>query len=82
MVMYIFGVYVAADVFLGGGDEVWILVEEFSEFSAHRADVGGIALVYSLGGGMLVLGVWALLLTLFVVLELTRGLGRGTLRAV
>lgn len=40
------------------------------------------ALIYSVGGGMLIISAWALLLTLLVVLELTRGLSRGTLRAV
>lgn len=38
--------------------------------------------MYSSGGGILLLGAWVLLLTLFVVLELTRGLSRGALRAV
>lgn len=38
--------------------------------------------MYSMGGGILVMGAWVLLLTLFVVLELTRGLSRGALRAV
>lgn len=38
--------------------------------------------MYSYGGGMLMVGAWVLLLTLFVVLELTRGLSRGALRAV
>lgn len=38
--------------------------------------------MYSEGGGMLVISAGVLLLTLFVVLELTRGLSRGTLRAV
>lgn len=38
--------------------------------------------MYSSGGGVLVMGAWVLLLTLFVVLELTRGLSRGALRAV
>lgn len=47
-----------------------------------RGDIGGVALVYSSGGGMLVIAAWVLLLTLFVVLELTRGLSRGVLRAV
>lgn len=52
------------------------------EFSVFRGDVGGVALIYSLGGGMLVISAWVLLLTLFVVLELTRGIDRGTVRAV
>lgn len=51
-------------------------------FSMFRGDVGGVALMYSIGGGILVISAWALLLTLFVVLELTRGLSRGTVRAV
>nr|YP_636943.1 NADH dehydrogenase subunit 6 [Diretmus argenteus]BAC23461.1 NADH dehydrogenase subunit 6 [Diretmus argenteus] len=45
-------------------------------------DQGAVALMYSSGGGLMMLGAWALLLALFVVLELTRGLSRGTLRAV
>lgn len=56
--------------------------DEFSEFSMFRGDIAGVALIYSMGGGMLVMGAWVLLLTLFVVLELTRGLSRGALRAV
>lgn len=57
-------------------------VDELGEFSVFRGDAGGVAWIYSFGGGMLVIGAWVLLLTLFVVLELTRGLSRGTLRAV
>nr|BCO16618.1 NADH dehydrogenase subunit 6 [Lucasium damaeum] len=47
-----------------------------------RLDMGGVVLLYSLGGGFLVLSGFGLVLALFVVLELTRGLSRGTLRAV
>nr|YP_009058191.1 NADH dehydrogenase subunit 6 [Petenia splendida]AIK67109.1 NADH dehydrogenase subunit 6 [Petenia splendida] len=83
MVVYVVGVGVTASAFWGGWYEgSWVLVDEFSEFSMFRGDVGGVALVYSVGGGMLILGAWVLLLTLFVVLELTRGLSRGALRAV
>ncbi len=57
-------------------------VDELGEFSVLRGDAGGVALMYSSGGGMLVISAWVLLLTLFVVLELTRGLSRGALRAV
>nr|YP_008758039.1 NADH dehydrogenase subunit 6 [Odontobutis potamophila]AGW46893.1 NADH dehydrogenase subunit 6 [Odontobutis potamophila]QGZ07860.1 NADH dehydrogenase subunit 6 [Odontobutis potamophila] len=60
----------------------WVTVDELVEFSVFRGDMAGVAGVYSAGGGMLVVGVWVLLLALFVVLEVVRGLGRGALRAV
>nr|YP_009344738.1 NADH dehydrogenase subunit 6 [Andinoacara pulcher]ALR68967.1 NADH dehydrogenase subunit 6 [Andinoacara pulcher] len=83
MLVYVLGVCVGASMFWGGWYEgVWLSVDDFSEFSVFRGDVGGVALVYSVGGTMLILGAWVLLLTLLVVLELTRGLGRGALRAV
>nr|ALR68916.1 NADH dehydrogenase subunit 6 [Gymnogeophagus balzanii] len=83
LITYLGGVCVVAGAFWGGWYEgFWALVDEFSEFSVFRADIGGVAVIYSVGGGVLILGAWVLLLTLFVVLELTRGLGRGTLRAV
>nr|YP_009298311.1 NADH dehydrogenase subunit 6 [Thorichthys aureus]AOM68273.1 NADH dehydrogenase subunit 6 [Thorichthys aureus] len=83
MVVYILGTGVVASTFWGGWYEgSWVLVDEFSEFSVFRGDIGGVALMYSMGGGMLILGAWVLLLTLFVVLELTRGLSRGALRVV
>nr|YP_009231377.1 NADH dehydrogenase subunit 6 [Passer ammodendri]ALV90081.1 NADH dehydrogenase subunit 6 [Passer ammodendri] len=47
-----------------------------------RSDFGGAALLYSDGVGLLLVGGWGLLLTLFVVLELVRGLSRGAIRAV
>lgn len=56
--------------------------DDMEEVSMFRGDVAGVALMYSMGGGILVLSAWVLLLTLFVVLELTRGLARGTVRAV
>lgn len=56
--------------------------EEGDETAVVRGDIGGVALLYSMGGGMLLVGGWVLLLTLFVVLELTRGLSRGAIRAV
>nr|YP_010735543.1 NADH dehydrogenase subunit 6 [Epinephelus polyphekadion]AKP95098.1 NADH dehydrogenase subunit 6 [Epinephelus polyphekadion]WEL32311.1 NADH dehydrogenase subunit 6 [Epinephelus polyphekadion] len=51
-------------------------------FDVFRGDIGGVAVMYSGGGWMLVVGAGVLLLTLFVVLELTRGLSRGTLRTI
>nr|YP_009058409.1 NADH dehydrogenase subunit 6 [Percalates novemaculeata]BAP40438.1 NADH dehydrogenase subunit 6 [Percalates novemaculeata] len=83
MVLYAVGVGLASGLFWGGWYEAsWVPVDEFGSFSVVRGDVEGVALMYSSGGGMLVISAWVLLLTLFVVLELTRGLSRGTLRAV
>nr|AMD61848.1 NADH dehydrogenase subunit 6 [Centropus sinensis] len=47
-----------------------------------RLDFSGVAMFYSWGVGMFVVAGWGLLLTLFVVLELVRGLSRGAIRAV
>nr|UZC55013.1 NADH dehydrogenase subunit 6 [Percopsis omiscomaycus] len=60
----------------------WFSVNELKEFVVFMGDASGAALMYSFGGGMLLVSAWVLLITLFVVLELTRGLSRGTLRAV
>nr|YP_010381798.1 NADH dehydrogenase subunit 6 [Myersina filifer]UDL72630.1 NADH dehydrogenase subunit 6 [Myersina filifer] len=59
---------------LGGGQAF--------ELSVLRGDLAGVALMYSSGGGLLVVAAWVLLLTLFVVLEVVRGSNRGALRAV
>lgn len=47
-----------------------------------RLDFSGVAIFYSLGAGLFLIAGWGLLLTLFVVLELVRGLSRGAIRAV
>nr|YP_636172.1 NADH dehydrogenase subunit 6 [Campostoma anomalum]ABF74772.1 NADH dehydrogenase subunit 6 [Campostoma anomalum] len=81
--VYLVGVLVAGGLFWGGWYEgSWVVADGLKEFSMLRGDVGGVAMMYSFGGGMLVICAWVLLLTLLVVLELTRGLSRGTLRAV
>nr|QWT29615.1 NADH dehydrogenase subunit 6 [Datnioides polota] len=83
MLVYVAGVCLVSGMFWAGWYESsWVSVDEFNEFSMVRGDTGGVALMYSLGGGMLAISAWVLLLALFVVLELTRGLSRGTLRAV
>nr|BAV70143.1 NADH dehydrogenase subunit 6 [Hampala dispar] len=83
VMVYLFGVGLVAGFSWGGWYEgSWVVVDELKEFSVLRGDVGGVAMMYSFGGGMLVICAWVLLLTLFVVLELTRGLGRGAVRAV
>nr|YP_004123664.1 NADH dehydrogenase subunit 6 [Pungitius sinensis]ABY80691.1 NADH dehydrogenase subunit 6 [Pungitius sinensis] len=83
MILYVVGVAIVSNMFWGGWHEVsWVPADELDGFSTFRGDIGGVAVMYSLGGGMLILSAWALLLTLFVVLELTRGLSRGSVRAV
>ena len=67
-------------VSLGMGGCLWVVVDEAGWESLFRGDMVGVALMYSYGGGLLIIGGWALLLVLFVVLELTRGLSRGALR--
>nr|YP_009720972.1 NADH dehydrogenase subunit 6 [Rupicola peruvianus]QGM79744.1 NADH dehydrogenase subunit 6 [Rupicola peruvianus] len=47
-----------------------------------RLDFDGVAMFYFWGVGQFLVAGWGLLLTLFVVLELVRGLSRGAIRAV
>uniref|UniRef100_A0AAN0LIX6 NADH-ubiquinone oxidoreductase chain 6 n=1 Tax=Araiocypris batodes TaxID=3113020 RepID=A0AAN0LIX6_9TELE len=83
VLVYSLSVMMAAWLFGGGWYEgSLVIVDNLKEFSMLRGDVGGVAMMYSFGGGMLVICAWVLLLTLLVVLELTRGLSRGALRAV
>nr|BAX03862.1 NADH dehydrogenase subunit 6 [Nandus nandus]BBU26006.1 NADH dehydrogenase subunit 6 [Nandus nandus] len=83
MFIYLAVVALAFMIFWGGWYESsWVSADELCEVSVFRGDIGGVALMYAPGGGMLVIGAWVLLLTLFVVLELTRGLSRGAVRAV
>nr|WJJ44427.1 NADH dehydrogenase subunit 6 [Rhinichthys cataractae]WJJ44440.1 NADH dehydrogenase subunit 6 [Rhinichthys cataractae] len=80
---YLLGVVLTAGLFWGEWHEgSWVIIDGLKEFSMLRGDVGGVAMMYSFGGAMLIICAWVLLLTLLVVLELTRGLSRGTLRAV
>nr|YP_003412081.1 NADH dehydrogenase subunit 6 [Raiamas senegalensis]BAI67707.1 NADH dehydrogenase subunit-6 [Raiamas senegalensis] len=81
--MYLFGVSMVALVFWGGWYEgSWVVTDGTEGLSMLGGDVSGVAVMYSFGGSMLVICAWVLLLTLFVVLELTRGLNFGALRAV
>nr|UXF58253.1 NADH dehydrogenase subunit 6 [Exostoma sp. CZ-2022] len=80
--MYLLGVGLVFWYFWAEYGGYWVVVDEFKEFFVVRGDVGGVSFMYSVGGGMLVVCAWVLLLCLFVVLELTRGLSRGALRAV
>nr|AMW90867.1 NADH dehydrogenase subunit 6 [Gekko japonicus] len=65
----------------------WCFMELFVEsgvdaagFFSLRGDFSGVVLLFSMGGWLLLLSGWGLLLALFVVLELTRGRARGGLR--
>lgn len=81
VLFYLLGVGVAGWWFYEGWYGFWFVSDE-KGFYVLRAEVVGVALLYSCGGLVLVTGGLGLLLTLFVVLELTRGLSRGALRAV
>nr|YP_009176459.1 NADH dehydrogenase subunit 6 [Acrossocheilus beijiangensis]ALJ01820.1 NADH dehydrogenase subunit 6 [Acrossocheilus beijiangensis] len=83
VLIYLVGVVVVAGYHWDGWyQSSWMIGEEAHEFSVVHADISGVAVLYSSGGAVLITCAWVLLLTLFVVLELTRGLSRGTLRAV
>nr|YP_008999787.1 NADH dehydrogenase subunit 6 [Mareca falcata]YP_009721011.1 NADH dehydrogenase subunit 6 [Mareca strepera]QQV68473.1 NADH dehydrogenase subunit 6 [Mareca penelope]AGK07540.1 NADH dehydrogenase subunit 6 [Mareca falcata]QGM79809.1 NADH dehydrogenase subunit 6 [Mareca strepera]QQV68460.1 NADH dehydrogenase subunit 6 [Mareca falcata]QQV68486.1 NADH dehydrogenase subunit 6 [Mareca penelope] len=70
---------------LGGFVGSWglgvVTVDSVGMFTV-RLDFSGVAMLYSRGVGMFLVAGWGLLLTLFVVLELVRGLSRGAIRAV
>nr|YP_009312462.1 NADH dehydrogenase subunit 6 [Schistura pridii]BAV72041.1 NADH dehydrogenase subunit 6 [Schistura pridii] len=83
VLIYLLGVGLMVGLFWDNWYEgSWVVIDSLKEFSMLRGDTSGVAMMYSSGGGMLIICAWVLLLTLFVVLELTRGLGRGALRAV
>nr|AYN73543.1 NADH dehydrogenase subunit 6 [Momotus momota] len=68
-----------------GGVEFWkvgVVTVDGGGVHSVRLDFSGVAMFYSCGVGMFLVAGWGLLLTLFVVLELVRGLSRGTIRAV
>nr|YP_010451187.1 NADH dehydrogenase subunit 6 [Acentronura tentaculata]UTV00968.1 NADH dehydrogenase subunit 6 [Acentronura tentaculata] len=58
----------------------WVPVDELSGLTLFRGDTSGVVTMYASGGVMLVVAACSLLLTLFVVLELTRTFNWGTLR--
>nr|YP_009862147.1 NADH dehydrogenase subunit 6 [Columba hodgsonii]QKV10080.1 NADH dehydrogenase subunit 6 [Columba hodgsonii] len=80
-----FVVVLVVGVVVGGFVEGWKLgvatVDGGGMFSV-RLDFSGVAMFYSCGVGMFLAAGWGLLLTLFVVLEVVRGLSRGAIRAV
>nr|YP_009312176.1 NADH dehydrogenase subunit 6 [Enteromius fasciolatus]BAV71560.1 NADH dehydrogenase subunit 6 [Enteromius fasciolatus] len=83
VMVYLLGIGLVAGFFWGSWYEgSWVVADGLKELSILCSDMGGVAVMYSFGGEMLVICAWVLLLTLLIVLELTRGMGRGTLRVV
>nr|YP_010267498.1 NADH dehydrogenase subunit 6 [Garrulax chinensis]UIF94098.1 NADH dehydrogenase subunit 6 [Garrulax chinensis] len=78
------GLVLVVGVVLSGVYEVLVSVGTVNNVGLGlvRLDFGGVAVFYSWGAGLFLVGGWGLLLTLFVVLELVRGLSRGAIRAV
>nr|YP_009233334.1 NADH dehydrogenase subunit 6 [Trochalopteron affine]AMB27214.1 NADH dehydrogenase subunit 6 [Trochalopteron affine]QJC14063.1 NADH dehydrogenase subunit 6 [Argya affinis] len=78
------GLVVVVGIALSGVYEFLVDVETVNNtgLALARLDFGGVAVFYSWGAGLFLIGGWGLLLTLFVVLELVRGLSRGAIRAV
>nr|YP_009991998.1 NADH dehydrogenase subunit 6 [Crypturellus cinnamomeus]QNN84898.1 NADH dehydrogenase subunit 6 [Crypturellus cinnamomeus] len=72
---------VMAGGFMDGGGWVMSTVDS-SGMAIVRMDFCGVAVLYSQGAGMFVVAGWGLLLTLFVVLEVVRGVSCGAVRAV
>nr|YP_010852884.1 NADH dehydrogenase subunit 6 [Echidna polyzona]UEX93272.1 NADH dehydrogenase subunit 6 [Gymnothorax punctatofasciatus]WGL40700.1 NADH dehydrogenase subunit 6 [Echidna polyzona] len=73
---------VGALMLVGKEGRSYFMMDDFHGFSVLRSDFGGVSYIYYLGGEMLMICGWGLLLTLFVVLELSRGRERGALRAI
>nr|YP_007624513.1 NADH dehydrogenase subunit 6 [Tragopan temminckii]ACR44429.1 NADH dehydrogenase subunit 6 [Tragopan temminckii] len=69
----------------GGVVDFWkvgVVTVDGGGASFVRLDFSGVAVFYSWGVGLFLVAGWGLLLVLFVVLELVRGLSRGAIRAV
>nr|AIR92991.1 NADH dehydrogenate subunit 6 [Pomatorhinus ruficollis] len=78
------GLVVMVGIVLSGVLGVLVSAETMNNagLAVVRLDFSGVAMFYSWGAGLFLIGGWGLLLTLFVVLELVRGLSRGAIRAV
>nr|YP_010257261.1 NADH dehydrogenase subunit 6 [Gallinago gallinago]QVL27492.1 NADH dehydrogenase subunit 6 [Gallinago gallinago]QVM19124.1 NADH dehydrogenase subunit 6 [Gallinago gallinago] len=80
-----FVLVVVVGLVVGGFVECWkfgVVTIDSGGMFLMRLDFSGVAVFYSHGVGMFLVAGWGLLLTLFVVLELVRGLSRGAIRAV
>nr|AQM51804.1 NADH dehydrogenase subunit 6 [Tetraogallus himalayensis]AUX81088.1 NADH dehydrogenase subunit 6 [Tetraogallus himalayensis] len=80
-----FVLVVCVGVVLGELVDFWkvgVATVDGGGMSFVRLDFSGVAVFYSCGVGLFLVAGWGLLLVLFVVLELVRGLSRGAIRAV
>lgn len=83
IVIYLFVITIAGVLFGEGWfRDSCLCLEELEEFSLNRGDVVGVSLMYEGGGGVLCLAAFVLFVTLLGVLEVSRGLSRGSLRVV
>nr|YP_010937950.1 NADH dehydrogenase subunit 6 [Pegasus nanhaiensis]WKY95805.1 NADH dehydrogenase subunit 6 [Pegasus nanhaiensis] len=83
VVVYMLGVIWGAISLVGGWDGVnFVLCGGGGVGGVVYGDVGGVGVIYWSGAWVLVISAFMLLLCLFVVLELTRGLNFGALRVV
>nr|AAU47381.1 NADH dehydrogenase subunit 6 [Teratoscincus keyserlingii] len=83
----VWGCVVLVFVFFWGfggltGLEGWGLEVAGGKWESPPMDFSGVVRLYLDGGCLLFFCGWVLILALFVVLELTRGLSRGSLRAI
>nr|QKE47601.1 NADH dehydrogenase subunit 6 [Sacalia bealei] len=79
---FILMVYVKLDCHLWSIEGVGTDPVDADGLYVVRLDFSGVSWFYYFGSGLLLIAGWGLLLTLFVVLELVRGLSRGVLRAI
>nr|YP_009721063.1 NADH dehydrogenase subunit 6 [Aptenodytes patagonicus]QGM79861.1 NADH dehydrogenase subunit 6 [Aptenodytes patagonicus]QOJ46722.1 NADH dehydrogenase subunit 6 [Aptenodytes patagonicus] len=80
-----FALVLAVGLGVGGFVDGWKLgvsTVDSGGVMSVRLDFSGVAMFYSCGVGLFLVAGWGLLLALFVVLELVRGLSRGAIRAV
>nr|YP_007374571.1 NADH dehydrogenase subunit 6 [Boulengerula boulengeri]ACS37012.1 NADH dehydrogenase subunit 6 [Boulengerula boulengeri] len=77
-VMLYVGVMVTGGYMVNGLDSLFIV----EELRSVDYGWGGVAMLYDLGGFMLLVSGWVLLLTLFVVLEVTRGVGSSAIGGI
>lgn len=80
-VLLVFG-FVAVGSFLYGVGGFGGATADGVELCVVRLDFGGVSWFYYYGCAMFLVCGWGLLLTLFIVLEMVRGLSCGTLRSI